>query len=109
MAKHVLTVGSHDDGAVVITLAGEFDAAAAQALLRTVAIAASTRVPRMEVDLRGITALSPEAAHAVTACRRLSEQIPLGLGFRVGALGRELLLASVSRDEQPVEMPAATA
>jgi anti-anti-sigma regulatory factor len=109
MEQHVLTVGSRDDGAVLITLAGEFDAAAARALLRTVAIAASTRVVRVEIDLCGITALSEEGIHAVTACRRLSEQIPQGVGFRVSGLGRELLLASVARDRQPVAMPAAIA
>lgn len=109
MTEHVLTVGSAGDGTLVISLAGDFDASAARALLRTVAIAAATRVARIEVDLRGITAVCDDAVHAVTACRRLSEQIPHGVGFRVGALGRQLLLSSVSRDAQPVATPAATA
>lgn len=109
MAVHVLTVSSKEGGGLVIALAGEFDASAARALRRTVAIAATARVTRMEIDLRTITAVCDDAVHAVTACRRLSEQIPQGVGFRVGGLGQQLLLASVSRDQPPVAIPAATA
>jgi hypothetical protein len=109
MADHVLTVSSTDAGSLVVTIVGDFEAGAARALLRTVAIAASARMPRIEVDLRGITSTSDDAVHAVTSCRRLSEQIPRGVGFRVGALGRQLLLASVARDQPPIAMPAATA
>jgi hypothetical protein len=108
MGEHVLTVGSTDCG-LVIAIVGDFDADAARALLRTAAVAASARVPRIEVDLRGVTSASDDAVHAVTSCRRLSEQILHGVGFRVGELGQQLLLASVARDQPAIAVPAPTA
>ncbi|MEO6714671.1 MAG: hypothetical protein ABIM89_14760 [Mycobacteriales bacterium] len=109
MAKHVLTVESHADGALVIGMNGDFNSIAANALLRTVAIAASTGVSRLELDLRGVTESSAEGLHAVTSCRRLSTRFPQGVCFRVSRLGRDLLLASVSADPLPVAAALASA
>jgi hypothetical protein len=109
MTKHVLTVSSTGPSTVVIVVAGELDADAARALLRTAAVAASSGAARVEIDLHAITGASLEALLAITACRRLSAQLPDGLGFRVSRLGQQLLLASMSRDDRPVAMSGVTA
>jgi len=109
VAKQVLTVGSRMDGAVVITMSGDFDAAAARALLRTMATAASAGVTQVELDLCAVTTSSKDGVRAVTACRRLSEQIPDGVSFRVSGLGRDMLLASVAQDRAPLAMLRGTA
>lgn len=108
MPDHVLTVRSEPSG-LTIVISGEFGPAAAQALLRTAAIAASSGVGRIDVDLQAVTAASDEAVHAVTSCRRLSAQVAHGIGFRVAGVGRQLLLASLAQDRHRSAAAAATA
>lgn len=65
-----------DEGTLVVSARGLLDHDLARVLLRVVATAVAARIPQMRVDLGGVRSCTPDAAVAVTGCRRLAQLMP---------------------------------
>ena len=80
---------------VVLTPTGCLDGTAGSALLAAAAAAIGSGVTRLDVDLRGIDASTPDGAASLVACRAMAAGLAEGLHYRTGrGAGREALLAA---------------
>jgi hypothetical protein len=83
------------DAAVVLELTGLLDAAAGDALVGATEAALTTDPERVDIDLRGLQAWTPDGASALVRCRELCSDLPEGLHYRTGrGPGRAALLAA---------------
>lgn len=87
------------DGAVmVLTVEGCLDAGAAAALADAATAALDGVAVRLDVDLRGVVAFTPEGAAALAGCAQLACALEQGLRYRTGrGAGREALHAAYLR------------
>lgn len=82
---------------MVLELAVCLDASTGQALVAAAETALTTEPERVDIDLRGLRAWTPEGVVALVRCRAICGDLPDGLHYRTGrGPGREALLAAYS-------------
>ena len=96
---HTIEMRFADGGVIVLSLTGELDKAAGDALQEAAAaVAESDDTTRLDIDLRALASFTPEGADALVACRSLATSLPGGLHYRTGrGPGRAALLAAYAR------------
>jgi hypothetical protein len=86
---------------VVISVEGELDVTAGEALVDAAKAAVATSNPaRLDIDLRALESFDEKGAVALVECRVLGAQLAEGLHYRTGrGPGREALLAAYTEIE----------
>jgi len=94
----VVEVAVEDTG-TVLTIQGELDAAAGEALVRAASTAVTEQVARLDIDLCSLTGFTDDGATALVACRALCTDLADGLHYRTGqGPGRDALLAAYAEE-----------
>jgi hypothetical protein len=88
-----------DDLTVVLTIEGALDGDAGAALLEATRAAADDGAPRIDIDLRSVTAFTDDGARSLLRCRELCGALLDGLHYRTGqGPGREALLTAYAEE-----------
>lgn len=84
-----------DGAAATVVVSGPLDAPAGEALHDALVRSLARSLPRVEVDLQGVTSFTVEGVAWLTACHALAPDLADGLHYRTGpGPGRDALLAS---------------
>lgn len=87
-----------EDGVMVVTVLGSLDAETGAAVCAAADDAVRQDARRLDIDLRQVTAFTPEGAAALRDCRPRAAGLREGLHYRTGrGPGREALLAAYLR------------